>query len=588
MRILVGVLAATLAAVPLAAQLTQEQKVFEFQALAGVYAKRYGPANWKIQALGVNIFELRPWMDRVRASKSDLEFFEICAEFVASLQDGHSSHSMRSLFAADLGLFVDLYDGKPLIESINRTRYPAAQFPFEIGDELVSIDGQAAETILAGLTRLTGYGNALGARRMAADALVFRSQSRFPRAVELPDQSDVAIRRASTGTVETFRLTWLKTGAPILSVPPVPSPSFASASNRTAAGLDYMETLNELRNWKYDSDVIRDINQRVIDDGEGGQTTRGYILGWGSRAPYYNPPAGFAIRRGQSAADTFFTGTFMASGKRVGLLRIPNFAPGSGFLALRELDAEIAFFKANTDGLIVDISRNTGGGCIGIDYAQRLMTQPFYAFTEHLRPTLQLIAQVSNSLRLARAQRAEQWVINIYESFLTELQASAKENRAMTGPIAVCGTSSESFPAPGSMFEPLRGPDGTLAAYDKPLIVLVDELSISFGDIFPGMMQDAKRGPIVGMRTAGAGGSVTGWSYGTYSESFTSATNSLVIRARPIQAPNLPVAPYIENIGILPDVEVNYMTRENLMARGRPYMDAVTNVLLTEIAKTAP
>ena len=102
------------------------------------------------------------------------------------------------------------------------------------------------------------------------------------------------------------------------------------------------------------------------------------------------------------------------------------------------------------------------------------------------------------------------------------------------------------------------------------------------------MMQDNQRGPVVGVRTGGYGGSISGWNTGFYSESFTTVTNSLVIRNQLISAPGLPTRPYIENIGVLPDIELDFMTRENLMTRGGPFVEEVTRIILSEIQKAAP
>jgi len=44
----------------LAAELSPAQREQDFRTLAGVFAKRYGPANWKIQALNVNLFQISP------------------------------------------------------------------------------------------------------------------------------------------------------------------------------------------------------------------------------------------------------------------------------------------------------------------------------------------------------------------------------------------------------------------------------------------------------------------------------------------------------------------------------------------------
>ena len=109
-------------------------------------------------------------MARVRAAQSDVEFWQTCSEFVATLQDGHSAFRTPSNFTADSGLFADLYDGKVLVELINRARYPAASTPFDIGDEIVSIDGRPTAALLDEMVKTQGYGNPRGARRLAADA----------------------------------------------------------------------------------------------------------------------------------------------------------------------------------------------------------------------------------------------------------------------------------------------------------------------------------------------------------------------------------------------------------------------------------
>src|SRR5881296_4704643 len=126
------VLAALLALPQIAsAQLLPDQRVFDFRNLVALYAKRYAPYDWKKQALGFDVFDIQPWLDRVRTAKDDLEFFEIEAEYVGKFQDTHSGFSMTSSFSANLGMTVDIYDGKVLIDSINRALLPVAAYPFQ-------------------------------------------------------------------------------------------------------------------------------------------------------------------------------------------------------------------------------------------------------------------------------------------------------------------------------------------------------------------------------------------------------------------------------------------------------------------------
>jgi C-terminal processing protease CtpA/Prc len=592
------------AALGVSAQMTPEQRLFDFQSIAALYAKRYAPANWKLQSLGVNIFELKPWADQVRAAKSDIEYFEIVSRFVASFRDGHTGFSTPSRFLADLGIYVDIYDGKVLIEQIVRSRVPADEYPFQVGDELVSLDGKPVEELITELGAQQSLSNPRTTRRSAADAITFRLQSEYPRAAELPDESQIVVRRAS-GDLETYTLPWTKTGTPLVSVGPVNTPSFSRAGEARQAAVDPLGLLREIQNWSLPADRWQ-MRQRpaaaIASAGRGWRAferseavfetpERSFVTGLGQRIPYYAPPAGFQVRVGLASSDPFLTGVYRSGQNRIGLIRIPNFAPSlPSSVVLNLLNNEIAYMRANTDGLVVDVTRNTGGGCIGLDYAARLIPNRFWFFGEQLRPTQSLIATYDTYLNAARQLGAEQWVIDTYEVRLAELKSSLRENRAMTGPIPACGSSlvSPAFQPPSFENEPFTAPDGTVLAYDKPLIVLVDEFSLSMGDIFPAMMQDNKRGPIVGMRTGGLGGSVSAWPAGFYGEASATNTNSLVVRRDNVISPDMPAAPFVENIGVIPDIELDYMTRSNLLSRGRDFVNAFTRIIDDEIAKSKP
>src|SRR5205807_8724453 len=126
---------------------------------------------------------------------------------------------------------VDIYDGALLIDTINRTLLPAARYPFAIGDELVSIDGEDAQVLTDKLAKYVPQGNPRAARRQGAQRLTSRSQSRFPHAPDLGDSARVVIKRQS-GAMETYTIPWVKTGTPLV-VGPVASPK--SMANSRAA-----------------------------------------------------------------------------------------------------------------------------------------------------------------------------------------------------------------------------------------------------------------------------------------------------------------------------------------------------------------
>ena len=44
-----------------------------------------------------------------------------------------------------------------------------------------------------------------------------------------------------------------------------------------------------------------------------------------------------------------------------------------------------------------------------------------------------------------------------------------------------------------------------------------------------------------------------------------------------------PSAPYVENIGVRPDIVVDYMTADNLNQKGKPFVDAFVAAIVAQI-----
>jgi len=101
------------------------------------------------------------------------------------------------------------------------------------------------------------------------------------------------------------------------------------------------------------------------------------------------------------------------------------------------------------------------------------------------------------------------------------------------------------------------------------------------------MIQDNGRGPLVGWRTDGLGGSnshgTQRYQVGAYSEGDTGITLALMVRKAAIITNDYPASPYIENVGVRPDVQIDYMTRDNLLNAGRPFVQAFTDVIVKQI-----
>lgn len=567
-------------------QLTTSQREADFQQLASLYARYYAPANWKIQALGVNIFDLSKWMPRVRAAKSDKEYFQVATEYVASFQDGHTVLYTPSQFVADAGIFVDLYDGKVLLEDWDRAAYPAAAFDWRIGDELISLDGRPAEELIREIAKTIGYGNPKGTLRLAAERLTMRRQEVYPLAPDTPDTS-LAVFRGASGDLKTYTLRWTKWNLPLENLSPLDSPFLLSkTASKNALAEDYMEPLRQLRNLSWSNHALRSLRPAFASQTEKSQEI-GNVLGIGSRTPRFSLPAGFQLRLGTAANHFFFSGTYMLEGKRIGFIRIPDFDPANPPVAFQQFLNEVAFFKANTDGLVVDLKGNPGGTCYGLDYAKLLIPERFFYTGHQILASNSALNQFQSALNFARIARAEPWVIDTYEFYVNEVRAALQARRAMTGPIPLCQPMFSSAPAAETFeHQATRSAAGQVLAYDKPVIFLVDEFSASHADLFPAVMQDNRRGLVVGTRTGGLGGSVVDVAQSTaLSESSARVTVTLLTRRQDVVTNEFPTSAYIENIGVRPDRELEYMTRENLLQRGAPFVNAFSRIILEEINK---
>ena len=220
---------------------------------------------------------------------------------------------------------------------------------------------------------------------------------------------------------------------------------------------------------------------------------------------------------------------------------------------------------------------NPSGGflCFGENVAARLIPGEFRPVGYQLRATRGRLNGFYNSLQNARGAGADQWVIDLYDSLYRQMNQAYSENRGLTGPLPLCGPTMTRTSATDAA--------GRSIAYTKPLLMLIDEFSTSTADSVPAMLQDAGRGILFGMRTNGAGGTNSGFDTGAYSEGFTGMTLGIMTRKAPVATPEYPTGPYIENIGVRPDIEVDYMTRDNLLQQGRPFVNAFTAAIVAAI-----
>lgn len=557
------------------AALTEAQRVQDLQALASIYAKSYAPANWKIVSLNVNIFELSPWVARVRGAKSDLEHVQILMEYAASFKDTHTQVTMPTNFVADLGFYCDLYDGKVLIDQIDRSLLPSRNFPFVTGDELVSLDGKPALEVARELERGIGWGNPRAQLRYAVAGITYRAQSQYPLAALLPEASQVVIRRQS-GTLETYTINWDKSGYAIKDLGAASSP-FVLSEGLKVEEVD-AETLEVIRGerpfWRRAARLQKISRLPRQLQARPGKQELVSVRGFGSRTPVWTPPAGFVQRLGRGFNDIFFSGTYVSDGFRIGYIRIRDF-DFSTDAELSQLANEVIYMNANTDGLVLDVMRNPGGfACTAIETAAMIIPTRFTVGGDSIRPSLSWLQYYDSLILDAEFYGDPDWAIAILKAERDLLVGAFTNGRGMTGAIPICGYG---FTEPSYSF-----------AYTKPLILLTDDYTTSAADHFAHLIQDNARGKLVGTRTNGAGGTVTETKAGGWSELSTTFTESVMMRSKSVKIGDFPESPFVENVGVQPDIELDYMTGDNLVNSGRTFVGGFTKAIVDQIRASRP
>jgi len=581
------------------AQLSTAQKVADFNQLAALYAKNYAPYELRISLIGFDLLNIQPWLTQVEQSTTDLEFYDICVKYVASLQDSHDEFLLPSIFEAWLHMDVDIYDGKVLIAFVDQSYLSPRRFPIQIGDEIVSVDGTSAADLITSFLpyAVNGQANATSRMRLAAASIVDRYQGWMTNAPSVANNAVVVVK-SQNGKTATYSIPWDKIGVPIVSEGPVPSPHAQAAASEKAReeirNTNRRPRPNRRNPWgiyqgprpsttpaavpSYMVPMMK-LRHMVAAKPQGAFDSVG-IYPFDNPFPLFDPPANFTLRLGSQPTDEFLSGTFPAGSSTVGYIRIWTMAPDDEGTALNQFQTEIQYMEQNTDGLVVDIMDNGGGdGCYSQSLASLLTPYTFRGLSAEIRATLNWVEDFSSAVVQAQQQGAPQYVIDLYNNYLTDVEQALAQNRGRTGNEPLCSYTFDVTPATGDK--------GNNIAYTKPILVLTDSFTLSAAEIFAMFLQDSKRATIFGTRTDGGGGSVEAYNSATnYSEGDARVTICLITRAAAVQTPGFPSSIYYDGIGIYPDIVQDYQTEDNLVNKGATFVTQVGTAISGLIAKS--
>lgn len=525
--------------------LKNEQYLADFEHMVHMLNKYYGPMDWKEELLGIDFFEyVHQYEDRIKNVVDDLEYFDLMFDFIAQFDDGHTTYTIPSTYTALLPFNTDLYEGKLIVDAI----YDPS-ISIEIGDEIVSFDGVTAADMIEGFRKYFPGGFDLCVNRWATTLVTTRPQQLYPYA---PVSGDAVFTvRHLDGSEDTLILPWIVFGSEYIAG------YYEDPFTKSGEDLTILERLD-----------------RIVIDGPRGDFLMN-VGKYGHRVPSFQLPDTFEQRLGTNASHEYYSGTYTSGQYTIGFIRIPKMwvDQQSSYDTFAQ---EIEEMKALTDGLIIDITDNPGGSTITCQtYAQRLHTGNFTTIKFQYRPLLEIINDLEAYLfnnNLSVAER--EWLTGIIDEFIEAYQSE----KLLTDPITL------SAPTANGVFPALTDSAGNPVGYDKPIIILINELSISGGDFFPAIMQDSGRAKLLGVRTAGAGGHVVTYNLEMpYTEASLRITESLMYRPQEVHPDGYPATHYIENVGVHPDIYYDYQNMNDLLDNGIHYVSFFTNKIIEEI-----
>jgi hypothetical protein len=581
----------------------------EIDGLFRTIETNYGPLEYKARQVGLDWTKTKSdYRSRFRAVKSTTEFYLLAARLLGELKDAHVHAQLPSSYETKLPLQLTYVEGKTVVNHLAGSLVRSKLCDVEIGDELVSMDGKSADEIRAELGAVRGLGNARSDQGYLTRTLTARSEK---AGIPTPsgDKPKAQLEFLGTnGRTTRCEIPWEVKGYPLVDLTPGPdaAPGRWEDYAREKPVKAFLETLVHLQ-----SQLIL-LKAPLPLDGmtakKEDKDAKGLKIDIGHKQPFYPMPKTYHPFKAPGAMQALITlsglqaGTFLHQGKTVGYLRIPDYVVGHPIFAQFALRYIIYKLEDEAQYLIIDQQNNPGGYVQFSDTLVESLTgkiDPAKHMKFAVRPTqdfIRIYAEILSLLSAATEDDALQIPKDFKEKYIPVLQkemkkvvAAYEQNKKLSEPIdfylmselvtelvdrMILRLISEEYPAISGLLKfaakTVLGIDpGKKYFYTKPVYMLINELDFSAGDATPATLKDYGRVTLVGVNTAGAGGSVGLFSHHVKNPFKFSLTQSLMVRRG---------GGFVENVGVAPDIALE-LTREEIKNGYRGYFERVLKAI---------
>ncbi len=528
------------------------------------FSTSYAPLSWKRESLHVDFnAQAQATKDKIRKAKklSLKEYQYLIRDLLNSTHDYHVSFSFNSTEGAMLPFEIEGAEGRYFISEIDSF----ADYKFlekaTVGDEILKVNGKPIQDLIKALKLELMSSNPQTDEAFAQFFFSFRIRA---LGMDVPNgKMMLELLDAETGKKKLASTEW-DYQEEIISDPPYKIKSKRKSKGNIFRPLMLSGYASVLKNLKQ-APKVKGIN--MLGEREGFLPKLGDPI-WTSS--FFNPFDAYIYTNAQ--------------GFNIGYIRIPDFFPEDYYENTQAFKELIKEMENQTDALIIDVLNNPGG-CAQYMYAMisTLIRQPLIVPKERITITQE---DVWMALEI---QDYIEFVLDIpflLDSYIEELSKEDGfdyERENIENMLEYSYFITDQWNRGNILTDPIHIPTiktikpNKSIVYTKPLYVLVNSLSISCGDFFPAVLQDADRATIIGSRTAGAGGYIDSMHFGNvyglneiiYTKSVAERTNQKKEK--------------IENTGVTPDV-IYETTVDDLKNAHRGFIEVINSTIKKDLS----
>lgn len=510
----------------------------DFHELVRTVRNFYGPLQFKEKRFQFSFDEkVLEFEQRVIASQNDSELFSVFAEFISLFQDGHVGITFAlndsGFNTYDIPLVITPVEGRVLISKVGDELKGTSMA--EPGDEVILVDGLLPMSYLPSILKY----QVLATAESNEHYIHFLFNRPFFMKDLLPTKPTTTVRfQKRSGAQWTEELIWRP----------------KKVVNEVS---DFVSPLNEVSRILYakNLDPLREGSKNSVAD-------------WGSSSPFFATPnvAAFTNWIRVEASENYrkkygltheerpdiFAAIYDYGGKKILLVRNYTYSHGdfSNEVYMKGYRAVLDQWQSVADVLVLDQTHN-GGGSYCEDFARLFLQRQGAGFVQALNADRKWIWELNNGWmghvmkNNGSSATSEAFLVSQLISQVVEKVYDEGRER-LTPPLPIIGGKKRILP--DDQF-----------VWTKPMLVLIDELAGSCGDVFPMLMQANQVAPLFGAKTMGLGGSVEIFGLSN-SRSQLRLTRGLFTFHR--ESEIYTAEDWIENNAVIPDIPYRHTVKD--------------------------